>query len=159
MCPIVNNGHAPTSGLVFSYKVQYIVGFRLVKMAISTNPQPTIYRLNINLMMLNIQGRRQDCCAVVVVSEVSNLWWSGGIPSPTTGCLSCCIISSHIALVCYWWVTNENAPSPPPLRYKKCFFWSIYFKGTCENKVLKYTEMSKQLLEHWKIQVHHTYPR
>ena len=29
---------------VFSYKLQYVVGFGLVEMAISTNPKPTIYR-------------------------------------------------------------------------------------------------------------------
>ena len=29
---------------VFSYKLQYIVGFGLVEMAIPTNPKPTIYR-------------------------------------------------------------------------------------------------------------------
>ena len=34
-------------GRVFAYKLRYIVGFRLVKMAISTNPKPTIYR-NLN---------------------------------------------------------------------------------------------------------------
>ena len=32
------------SGPVFSYKLQYIVGFWLVEMAISTNQKPTIYR-------------------------------------------------------------------------------------------------------------------
>ena len=32
------------SGAVFSYKLRYIVGFRLVEMAISTNRKPTIYR-------------------------------------------------------------------------------------------------------------------
>ena len=32
------------AGLVFSYKLQYIVGFGLVEMAISANPKPTIYR-------------------------------------------------------------------------------------------------------------------
>ena len=32
------------TGLVFLYKLQYIVGFRLVETAISTNPNPTIYR-------------------------------------------------------------------------------------------------------------------
>ena len=32
------------SGLVFLYKLQYIVGFRLVEMAISTNPKPRKYR-------------------------------------------------------------------------------------------------------------------
>ena len=32
------------SGLVFSYKLRYIVGVGLVAMAISTNPTPTIYR-------------------------------------------------------------------------------------------------------------------
>ena len=31
-------------GAVFSYKLRYIVGFRLVEMAISTNQKPTIYR-------------------------------------------------------------------------------------------------------------------
>ena len=31
-------------GPVFSYKLRYIVGFWLVKMAISTNQKPTIYR-------------------------------------------------------------------------------------------------------------------
>ena len=31
------------SGAVFSYKLRYIVGFRLVEMAISTNQKPTIY--------------------------------------------------------------------------------------------------------------------
>ena len=31
-------------GPVFSYKLRYIVGFRLVEMAISTNRKPTIYR-------------------------------------------------------------------------------------------------------------------
>ena len=29
---------------LFSCKLRYIVGFRLVEMAISTNPKPTIYR-------------------------------------------------------------------------------------------------------------------
>ena len=32
------------SGSVLSYKLGYIVGFRLAEMAISTNPEPTIYR-------------------------------------------------------------------------------------------------------------------
>ena len=32
------------SGCVFSFKLQYIGGFGLVEMAISTNPKPTIYR-------------------------------------------------------------------------------------------------------------------
>ena len=31
-------------GLVFSYKLRYIVGFWLVEIAISTNQKPTIYR-------------------------------------------------------------------------------------------------------------------
>ena len=31
-------------GPVFSYKLRYIVGHGLVQMAISTNPEPTIYR-------------------------------------------------------------------------------------------------------------------
>ena len=31
-------------GPVFTYKLQYIVGFGLVEMATSTNPNPTIYR-------------------------------------------------------------------------------------------------------------------
>ena len=31
-------------GPLFSYKLRYIVGFRLVEMAIATNPMPTIYR-------------------------------------------------------------------------------------------------------------------
>ena len=31
-------------GPAFSYKLRYIVGFRFVEMAISTNPKPTIYR-------------------------------------------------------------------------------------------------------------------
>ena len=31
-------------GPVFSYKLRYIVGFRLVEMDISTNQKPTIYR-------------------------------------------------------------------------------------------------------------------
>ena len=31
-------------GAVFSYKLRYIVGFRLVEIAISTNQKPTIYR-------------------------------------------------------------------------------------------------------------------
>ena len=33
-----------SSDAVFSYKLRYIVGFRLVEMAISTNQKPTIYR-------------------------------------------------------------------------------------------------------------------
>ena len=33
-----------TTGLVFSYKLRYIVGFGLVEMAITTNQKPTIYR-------------------------------------------------------------------------------------------------------------------
>ena len=32
------------TGAVFSYKLRYNVGLGLVKMAISTNPKPTIYR-------------------------------------------------------------------------------------------------------------------
>ena len=32
------------TGAVFSYKLRYIVGFRLVEIAISTNQKPTIYR-------------------------------------------------------------------------------------------------------------------
>ena len=32
------------SGLVFLYKLRYIVGFGLVEMTISTNPNSTIYR-------------------------------------------------------------------------------------------------------------------
>ena len=39
-CPVIH----PTSGAVFSYKLRYIVGFRLVEIAISTNQKPTIYR-------------------------------------------------------------------------------------------------------------------
>ena len=35
---------ASGSEAVFSYKLRYIVGFRLVEMAISTNQKPTIYR-------------------------------------------------------------------------------------------------------------------
>ena len=31
------------AGVVFSYKLRYIVGFGLVEMAISTNPKPKIY--------------------------------------------------------------------------------------------------------------------
>ena len=32
------------TGAVFSYKLRYIIGFRLVEIAISTNQKPTIYR-------------------------------------------------------------------------------------------------------------------
>ena len=39
-----NHDQAYLPGPVFSYKLRYIVGFWLVKMAISTNQKPTIYR-------------------------------------------------------------------------------------------------------------------
>ena len=32
------------TGSVFSHTLQYIIGFDLVEMAISTNPKPTIFR-------------------------------------------------------------------------------------------------------------------
>ena len=38
------NGASKNTGAVFSYKLRYIVGFRLVEIAISTNQKPTIYR-------------------------------------------------------------------------------------------------------------------
>ena len=38
------NEGAWIAGAVFSYKLRYIVGFRLVEMTISTNQKPTIYR-------------------------------------------------------------------------------------------------------------------
>ena len=40
---IFYNDLAKGPGPIFSYKLRYIVGFRLVEMAISTNPEPTIY--------------------------------------------------------------------------------------------------------------------
>ena len=42
-CPYYNDIHY-SPGIVFSYKLRYIVVFGLVEMTISTNPKPTIYR-------------------------------------------------------------------------------------------------------------------
>ena len=44
---MISTSRVFNAGLVFSYKLQYIVGFGLVEMAISmisANPKPTIYR-------------------------------------------------------------------------------------------------------------------
>ena len=61
------------SGPIFSYKLLYIVGFRLVEMAISTNPKPMIYR---NLYL--------SCKAInYYVSPLRERW--GHVASPLSG--------------------------------------------------------------------------
>ena len=44
MLKLLSHLYQTTPGPVFSYNLRYIIGFRLVKMAISTNQKPTIYR-------------------------------------------------------------------------------------------------------------------
>ena len=58
---------------VFSYKLRYIVDFGLVKMAISTNPKPTIYRNLYEITAPSFIGREPDLALVLAKAKKFSL--------------------------------------------------------------------------------------